>query len=162
MFWRRHPQNIRQVVLMLWMIYPYMCVCVCVFLRHGQQASVLGGLKAAPHSQRGPERSSPQNTHVVCREPGTSLRSGCFWGMCVCVCVCARMCMCMCVCVCVCVWERCFIDESQPLMLSHYTIDYRDLGQLVHDITQPPTTHHIFISLISLSGACSPDWEFWM
>lgn len=54
----------------------------CVFLRCSQQAPVLGGFKIAPYSQRGSERGSPQDTHVVCRHSGTPLRSGCFWGLC--------------------------------------------------------------------------------
>lgn len=59
----------------------FVCVCVCI-LRCGQQAFVLGGLQTAPDSQRGSERSSPPDAHVVRRDTGTPLRSGRLRGSC--------------------------------------------------------------------------------
>lgn len=51
-------------------------VRMCAFDRCGQQASVLGGLQAAPDRQRGPERRPPPDTHVLLGDAGTPLRSG--------------------------------------------------------------------------------------
>lgn len=58
-------------------------VRLCVLLRRSQPAPLLGRLQTASHSQCGPERGSPENTHVLCREIGTPLRSGCLRGLCV-------------------------------------------------------------------------------
>lgn len=96
---------------------PFTCVCVCSF-RCSQQASVLGGFEAAPHCQRGPERSAPQNTRVIRRDTGASLRAGRFWGL-----LRSRFCC----------W---FLS-------------------VVCCTVQSPTSYHIYISLISVKGACS-------